>query len=107
MEVGERQAACAVPRQTHTVALRALVALGLGIVSAAAVAQPAPWAEALPVVITENSGAALTDHQVPIVSPARTSPAADSAQVQNRVQRRSPIRSDSQPQNTIAMAPQV
>src|SRR5207253_1343218 len=48
-----------------------------------------------------------TDHQLPIVRPAMISPTADSAQVQNSVHRRSPSRSDSQPQNTIATAPQL
>src|ERR1051326_9193312 len=48
-----------------------------------------------------------TDHHVPTVIPAMIRPAAESRHVQNRVQRRSPIRSDSQPQNTIAIAPQV
>src|SRR5579875_1500309 len=46
-------------------------------------------------------------HQVPTVSPATTRPALASTQVQNRVQRRSPIRSDSQPKNIMLTAPAI
>ena len=46
-------------------------------------------------------------HQVPMVSPAITSPAVATMQAQNRFQRRSPIRSDTQPQVSMLIAPQI
>jgi hypothetical protein len=45
---------------------RGLCALALSLVAGIVAAQPAPWTEILPVLVTEHSGVALTEHQVPI-----------------------------------------
>ena len=48
-----------------------------------------------------------SDHQVPIVMPAITSPTVASEQATVRFHRRSPIRSDTQPQAIMLIAPQT
>src|ERR1700761_5243498 len=46
-------------------------------------------------------------HAVPIVLPAMTRPIAATTQAQNRFQRRSPMRSEIQPQTSMLIAPQM